>query len=223
MSKKIYYRIAILFLLVTAAVLVGNISWAQPTVWPRLKTQSVTPSVEMQSIVLAGGCFWGAQVVYQHLKGVKATVAGYAGGEAATANYETIHSGTTGHAEAVQITYDPSQISLEQILKVYFLVAHHPTELDYQGPDIGTQYRSAIFAATPEQKKIAENVIAQLREAKAFSAPIVTAIEPLKAFYSAEGYHQNYVARHPENPYVRVYDLPKASALQKKFPELYID
>lgn len=180
-------------------------------------------AAETQSIVLAGGCFWGTEAVFQHVKGVKNTVAGYAGGEAKTAHYKTVGTGRTGHAESVQITYDPAQISLEQILKVYFLVAHHPTELDYQGPDIGTQYRSAVFVATPEQQKIVEETILQLKQGKAFSSPIVTKIEGLKGFYPAEAYHQNYARLHPDMPYVRVFDLPKISALQKKFPELYAD
>jgi peptide-methionine (S)-S-oxide reductase len=178
---------------------------------------------QMQSVVLAGGCFWGMQAVYQHLKGVKAAVVGYAGGMANTARYEAVGTGVTGHAESVMITYEPSQISLEKILKVYFLVAHYPTQLDYQGPDIGTQYRSAVFVSTPEQQRIVETMIAQLRQDKAFSSPIVTKVEALKGFYPAEDYHQNYARQHPDNAYVVAYDLPKVSALQKKFPELYVE
>jgi peptide-methionine (S)-S-oxide reductase len=175
-----------------------------------------------ESIVLAGGCFWGVQAVFQHVKGVKQAVSGYTGGEAESAHYEIVSTGTTGHAESVQVTYDPSQITLGKILKVYFSVAHNPTELNYQGPDHGTQYRSAIFYSSPEQKKLAEAYIAQLQKDKAFSDPIVTAIEPLKAFYPAEDYHQDYAKLHPYNPYIAMNDLPKVEHLEKALPDLYM-
>jgi peptide-methionine (S)-S-oxide reductase len=176
-----------------------------------------------QTIVRAGGCFWGIQAVFQHVKGVTEALSGYAGGEAATAHYEDVGTGTTGHAESVQVTYNASQVTLEEILKVFFAVAHDPTELNRQGPDTGPQYRSAIFFATPEQQKIAAAYIAQLEQTKAFSAPIVTTVEPLKKFYPAEDYHQDYASTHPYSPYIVRNDLPKVEALKKKFPDLYVE
>jgi peptide-methionine (S)-S-oxide reductase len=154
---------------------------------------------------------------------VTKAVSGYAGGNASTASYETVSSGTTGHAESVQVTYDPSQVTLGQILKVYFSVAHDPTELNRQGPDHGTQYRSAIFFGSPEQQKIAAAYIAQLDQAKTFSGPIVTKLEPLQAFYPAEGYHQDYARLHPTNAYIATNDLPKVVALEKQYPQLYVE
>jgi peptide-methionine (S)-S-oxide reductase len=148
-------------------------------------------------------------------------VSGYAGGQAPTAHYEEVSSGTTGHAESVEVTYDPAQISYDDLLKVFFLVAHDPTELNRQGPDEGTQYRSAIFFTDPEQRKLADDYIAKLKRDQAYSDPIVTQVVQLKAFYPAEGYHQNYLERHPDNPYIVINDLPKIDALREKFPELY--
>jgi peptide-methionine (S)-S-oxide reductase len=173
--------------------------------------------------VLAGGCFWGMQAVFEHVKGVTHVTAGYSGGSADTAQYETVSTGTTGHAESVQVTWDPAQVSFGQLLKVYFSVAHNPTELNRQTPDEGTQYRSAIFFAAPEQQKVAQDYIAQLDQAKAFSSPIVTQIVPFKAFYAAEGYHQDYLVRHPNQPYIAFYDMPKLADLRKEFPALYVD
>lgn len=186
-------------------------------------TQDEKPEAHVgsESVVLSGGCFWGVQAVFQHVKGVKEAISGYAGGDASTAHYEVVSTGTTGHAESVQVTYDPSQVTLGQLLKVYFSVAHNPTELNYQGPDHGTQYRSAIFYSTPEQKKLAEAYIAQLQKEHVFSTPIVTSLEPLKNFYPAEDYHQNYAKLHPYNPYIAMNDLPKVDNLQKEFPGLY--
>jgi peptide-methionine (S)-S-oxide reductase len=174
-----------------------------------------------QTAVLAGGCFWGVEAVFEHVKGVKHAESGYAGGSADTAEYETVSSGRTGHAESVQITYDPSQITYGQLLKVFFAVAHDPTELNRQGPDSGTQYRSAIFYKDEEQKRIAEKYIAQLNEAKVFSSKIVTQVAPLKSFFEAEGYHQNYLANHPNELYIVYNDLPKLENLRKQLPELY--
>lgn len=174
------------------------------------------------SIVLAGGCFWGIQAVFQHVKGVIDAVSGYAGGGADTAYYESVGTGKTGHAESVQVTYNPAQITLGQILKVFFSVAHDPTELNQQGHDHGTQYRSAIFYSTQGQKEVAEAYIDQLQQAKIFKAPIVTRLEPLKAFYPAEEYHQNYARRHPSDSYIAINDMPKVKALEKEFPNLYI-
>jgi peptide-methionine (S)-S-oxide reductase len=170
--------------------------------------------------VLAGGCFWGVEAVFEHLKGVTDVVSGYAGGSSKTAHYEMVGTGRTGHAESVQIMYDPSQISYGKLLQVFFAVAHDPTELNRQGPDEGTQYRSAIFYQSEEQKGVAEAYIRQLTESKAFRHPIVTKVVPLPGFYPAEEYHQNFIARNPGNPYVMYNDLPKLSQLKKRFPEL---
>jgi peptide-methionine (S)-S-oxide reductase len=174
-----------------------------------------------QSIVLAGGCFWGVQAVFQHVKGVTQAVSGYAGGGADSATYERVSDGDTGHAESVEVTYDPSKVTLGQLLKVYFAVAHNPTQLNRQGPDQGTQYRSAIFYNTPEQKRVAEAYIAQLQQAKIWNDPIVTQLAPMKAFYKAEAYHQDYARLHPNNPYIAAHDLPKVAHLKQEFPGLY--
>src|SRR6201996_4225918 len=177
----------------------------------------------LQTAVLSGGCFWGVQGVYQHVRGVKNVLAGYAGGEKATAQYETVSSGTTGHAESVKITFDPAMISYGQILQIAFSVVHDPTQLNRQGPDVGTQYRSAIFYADDTQKRIAEAYIAQLDQAHAFNEPIVTKITQLTAFYPAERYHQNYATLHPDNPYIYYNDLPKVENLKRLFPDLYME
>jgi peptide-methionine (S)-S-oxide reductase len=174
-----------------------------------------------QTAVFAGGCFWGVDAVFKHVKGVDRVVSGYAGGQSSTAQYETVSTGTTGHAESVEVIYDPSQVSYGDLLEVFFYVAHDPTELDRQGPDSGTQYRSAIFFTDAKQKKIADAYIAQLDRAKAFSGPIVTQVVPLKGFYPAEAYHQNYLERHPDNPYIAINDLPKLDLLREKFPGIY--
>ena len=174
-----------------------------------------------ESIVLAGGCFWGVQAVFQHTKGVVSATSGYAGGKADTAHYEIVSNGTTGHAESVEVTYDPKLITLDQLLDVYFGVAHNPTELNYQGPDHGTQYRSTVFYSTPEQQKLVQTHIAALTAVRKFSAPIVTTLEPLAKFYPAEDYHQNYATLHPYNPYIVMHDAPKLANLQKTFPDLY--
>ena len=171
--------------------------------------------------VFAGGCFWGVDAVFKHVKGVENVVSGYAGGSAATAKYMLVGTGTTGHAESVQVTYDPSQVSYTDLLKVFFSVAHDPTQLNRQGPDVGTQYRSAIFYANPEQKTLAERYIAQLTAAKAFPRPIVTQVAPLDKFYPAEDYHQNYLALHPDQPYIVYNDLPKLEALKETYPSWY--
>ena len=175
-----------------------------------------------QTTVVAGGCFWGIQAVFQHVKGVISATSGYSGGAAKTADYELVSNGDTGHAESVKITYDPSQITYGQLLRVFFSVAHDPTQLNRQGPDSGTQYRSSIFYASDEQKRIAEAYIAQLDKAKIFPRPIVTQVVPLKGFYPAEAYHQNYAAQHPNNPYIVFNDAPKVAHLQQQFPDLYM-
>ncbi|MCL1466711.1 peptide-methionine (S)-S-oxide reductase MsrA [Argonema galeatum] len=176
---------------------------------------------QKQTAVFAGGCFWGIEAVFEHLKGVSDVVSGFSGGSATTADYEMVSSGETGHAESVKITYDPSQISYEQLLKIYFLVAHDPTQLNQQGPDMGTQYRSAIFFANDEQKRVALGYIDRLNKAHIFQKPIVTQIVPLNGFYAAEEYHQNFIDRHPNYPYVVVNDLPKLNQLQTQFPDIY--
>jgi peptide-methionine (S)-S-oxide reductase len=174
-----------------------------------------------QTAVLAGGCFWGVDAVFKHVKGVIKVTSGYSGGSAGTAQYETVSTGETGHAESVKIIYDPSKISYGQLLKVFFAVAHDTTELNRQGPDSGTQYRSAIFYGNEEQKRIAEGYIDQLNKARVFGKPIVTKVTALKSFYEAEGYHQNYLAQHPDEPYIIFNDLPKVENLRKYYPDLY--
>jgi len=171
--------------------------------------------------VLAGGCFWGQQGVFEHVKGVTKVVSGYSGGEAKTANYDQVSEGDTGHAEAVQITFDPRQVTFGQLLKIYFSVAHDPTELNRQGPDEGTQYRSGIFTASQEQEQTAKAYIAQLDSAHVFAAPIATKVEPLKAFYPAEDYHQDYLVKNPRASYIVINDLPKIAALKRVWPALY--
>ena len=172
-------------------------------------------------VVLAGGCFWGVQGVFQHVKGVTSAVSGYAGGEKKTADYEAVSTGRTGHAESVQVTYDPRQISYGRLLQIFFSVAHDPTELNRQGPDTGPQYRSAIFSTSAEQATVAKAYIAQLDLAQAFKKPIVTKIDPDRAFYPAEAYHQDYLTRNPRNPYIAFNDLPKIDDLKRVFADLY--
>jgi peptide-methionine (S)-S-oxide reductase len=174
-----------------------------------------------KTAVLAGGCFWGVDAVFKHVRGVIKVTSGYSGGSADKAQYETVSTGQTGHAESVRIVYDPSKISYGQLLKVFFAVAHNPTELNRQGPDTGTQYRSAIFYGNEEQKRIAEAYIDQLNKAKVFPAAIVTKVTALQSFYEAEGYHQNYLAQHPNEPYIIFNDLPKIENLRKQLPDLY--
>jgi peptide-methionine (S)-S-oxide reductase len=176
----------------------------------------------VQTAVIAGGCFWGVEGVFEHVKGVTRVVSGYSGGAADTANYRQVTSGRTGHAESVRISYDPARISYGQLLKVFFSVAHDPTELDRQGPDTGPQYRSAIFYASEDQKRVADRYIAQLQQARVFPRPVVTQVVPLKEFYDAEAYHQDYLAKHPNQPYIVINDLPKISNLKRQFPSLYV-
>lgn len=175
-----------------------------------------------QTAVLAGGCFWGVQGVFEHVRGVQKVLAGYAGGEKSTAQYETVSTGTTGHAESVKITFDPAQISYGQILQIAFSVVHDPTQFNRQGPDAGSQYRSAVFYADADQKRIAENYIAQLDQAHVFSKAIATRLEPLKGFYPAEDYHQDYLERNPGAAYIAIYDLPKVESLKRLYPDLYV-
>lgn len=174
-----------------------------------------------ETAVFAGGCFWGVEAVFENVKGVTKSVSGYSGGAAATATYHQVSSGQTGHAESVSVTYDPSRVTYGQLLKVFFAVAHNPTERNRQGPDRGTQYRSVIFYANPEQRRVAQAYIAQLQAANAFPRPIVTEVVPLKVFYAAEAYHQDYLARNPYEPYIVINDLPKLAALKRDLPALY--
>jgi peptide-methionine (S)-S-oxide reductase len=188
---------------------------------PPVIDEPVNPQATSEVAVLAGGCFWGVQGVFQHVEGVTSAVSGYAGGSADMAHYEMVGSDTTGHAETVQVTFDPRHISYGHILQIYFSVAHDPTELNHQGPDVGTQYRSAIFPTNPEQARIAEAYIAQLDQAHVFDASIVTRIEPGRSFYPAEDYHQDFLTRNPTHPYIVANDLPKIEALKRLFPNLY--
>ncbi len=175
-----------------------------------------------ETVVLSGGCFWGIQAVFEHVKGVTRATAGYSGGDVRNPSYEQVSSGETGHAESVEVVYDPSRVTFGQLLKVFFSVAHDPTELNRQGPDEGTQYRSAIFYSNPDQQRIAEAYVDQLTQSKTFSHRIVTQILPEKAFYRAEDYHQDYAVHHPDNPYIMINDLPKVANLKKQFPDLYV-
>jgi len=183
-----------------------------------------TPAAERKQqevAVLAGGCFWGLQGMFQHVHGVTKVVSGYSGGEKSTANYEMVSTETTGHAESVEITFDPKQVSYGQLLRLYFSVAHDPTQLDRQGPDSGPSYRSEIFYASPTQERIARAYVAQLGKAGVFASPIVTKIEPLKAFYPAEDFHQDYLVKNPGSAYIRINDLPKIAALKQVWPGYY--
>jgi peptide-methionine (S)-S-oxide reductase len=175
-----------------------------------------------QTAVFAGGCFWGVEAVFRHVKGVSKAVSGYAGGAARTAEYERVSTGSTGHAESVEVTYDPAQVSYGELLRIFFSVAHDPTQLNRQGPDYGTQYRSAIFFTNDEQKRVAQAYIEQLAQAKAYPSPIVTQLVALPAFYPAEAYHQNYLALHPTQPYIVYNDLPKLAQLKQQFPERFV-
>jgi peptide-methionine (S)-S-oxide reductase len=223
-SSRSPWRFAPLVALAAAALLL----WHSPLFGAEPPVIIAPPAVDnpkaagpLQTAVLAGGCFWGVQGVFEHARGVKKVIAGYAGGEKATAQYETVSSGATGHAESVQITFDPAAISYGQILQIAFSVVHDPTQLNRQTPDVGTQYRSAIFYADDTQKKIATAYIAQLESARAFPRPIVTRVDPLKGFYPAEDYHQDYLLHNPTQPYIAFYDIPKIENFRRTFPELY--
>jgi peptide-methionine (S)-S-oxide reductase len=198
----------------------GPSSAEQPVAVPA-PTVDETASAPLETAVFAGGCFWGVQGVFQHVEGVKNAVSGYAGGSKKNAEYEKVGSGSTGHAESVKVTYDPSKITYGRLLQIYFSVAHDPTELNRQGPDRGTQYRSAIFPANDEQAKVARAYIDQLNAANTFGKKLATTIEPGKPFYAAEGYHQDYLTLNPHQPYIVYNDLPKVEALKQTFPNAY--
>jgi peptide-methionine (S)-S-oxide reductase len=192
---------------------------AQPAAAPAFDVVASSPAED--TAVFAGGCFWGVEAVYRHVKGVKSAVSGYAGGSVGGPSYEQVSTGDTGHAESVQVIYDPSQVSYGKLLQIFFSVVHDPTQLNRQGPDHGTQYRSAIFYNSPQQQQVAETYIKQLTTAKTFSRPIVTQVSKLKSFYRAEEYHQNYLAQHPNQLYIVINDKPKVAALKKEFPDVY--
>jgi peptide-methionine (S)-S-oxide reductase len=207
---------------------IGGLVWRSPLLGAEAPVIIAAPALDNpkvagppQTAVLAGGCFWGVQGVFEHVRGVSKVIAGYAGGEKATAQYETVSSGTTGHAESVKITFDPAEISYGQILQIAFSVVHDPTELNRQGPDVGTQYRSAVFYADDSQKRIAEAYIGQLDKSRAFARPIVTRVDKLKGFYAAEDYHQDYLVHNPNAPYIAFVDMPKVENFKRTFPELY--
>lgn len=199
----------------TLAILAATLPLAAAS--PRIDATAVKPA----SAVFAGGCFWGVEAVFEHVTGVIDVVSGYAGGDANTAHYTTVGSGRTGHAESVRVTYDPAKVSYEQLLDVFFTVAHDPTQLSRQGPDVGPQYRSAIFYANDAQRQAATTYIAELTRAKRFAKPIVTQVVPLQGFYEAEAYHQDFAAKHPDNRYIVVNDAPKVAHLRKQLPDLY--
>jgi len=207
-------KFSVAFLALFGLLAAGPLRFPDPAVDPKPAAGSA------QTAVLAGGCFWGVEAVFERLDGASNVVSGFAGGSKWTAHYEVVSMGTTGHAESVQITYDPAKISYGQLLKVFFAVAHDPTQLNRQGPDEGTQYRSAIFFATSEQKAVADAYIRQLTAAKVFARPIATKVVPLEGFYAAEEYHQHFLDRNPTHPYIVYNDLPKLEQLKKEFPEL---
>jgi peptide-methionine (S)-S-oxide reductase len=216
-------NISIAAVALAAALACGAATAAEKAVNLPPPAQDVTATAPTETAVFAGGCFWGVQGVFQHTKGVLNAVSGYAGGDKSSAHYPIVSTGMTGHAESVQVTYDPKQVSYGKLLQVFFSVAHDPTQLNRQGPDTGTQYRSAIFYRTPDQKLAAERYIAQLDAAKVFPHKIVTQVAPLKEFYAAEGYHQDYATLHPDQPYIAYNDLPKIANLKAVMPQVYRD
>jgi peptide-methionine (S)-S-oxide reductase len=222
MTKSLWIRGFAAVLLIATAVSLARAkgSKGNSIPAPAADTALAAKSGE-ESVVFSGGCFWGVQAVFQHVKGVLSATSGYSGGEAKTARYELVSTGETGHAESVKVVYDPSQITYGQLLHVFFSVAHDPTELNRQGPDDGTQYRSVIFYSTPDQLRLTKAYIEQLDNAHAFKRPIVTQVVPLKAFYPAEAYHQNYATDHPDSMYIWTNDAPKVANLKKEFPQLY--
>jgi peptide-methionine (S)-S-oxide reductase len=214
---------------VAAMVLVAGVAWTlavsqeRAVVIPAPADDSPKKPGRAETAVLAGGCFWGMQGVFEHVRGVRGVMAGYSGGPARKANYQDVETGATGHAESIQISFDPNEVTYGELLRIFFSVAHDPTELNRQGPDSGPQYRSVIFYADDTQRRIAQNYIAQLNGSKTFAQPIVTRVDELKGFYPAEGYHQDYYLKNPHQPYIVVNDLPKISNLRQLFPDYYRD
>ena len=225
--KMLFFIRIIVVLSIAAAIGCSIVNSSATTA--DLRDMAPTPAVEngsaafkgSQTAVFAGGCFWGVEAVFEHVKGVTDVRSGYAGGEAKNADYEKVSEGTTGHAESVKVTFDPAKVTYVQLMTIFFSVAHDPTQLNRQGPDTGTQYRSAIFYSDEEQKKLADDYIAAIDKSKALPKPIVTQVVPLKEFYEAESYHQDYLKRHPDDPYIVYNDMPKLEALKTKFPDLY--
>jgi peptide-methionine (S)-S-oxide reductase len=222
MLRRVSLRGALGSLLMALAVCAGCRAATKSPVPPAANDAPLAQAPGKQTAVFAGGCFWGTQSVFERVKGVVATTVGYAGGSADTATYGQVGTETTGHAESVKVVYDPSKITYGQLLRIFFSVAHDPTQLNRQGPDVGTSYRSAIFYSNDEQKTISQAYIAQLDAAHVFNGKIVTEVTPLKGFYDAEGYHQHYADRNPDNPYIQVCDRPKVEALKAEFPELFL-
>lgn len=223
MIRRTWQYTAAVFLLLAGLFAFRQFAIAQAGTGHKLPAPALDPSssAHTETAVFAGGCFWGVQTVFEQVRGVTATTAGYSGGSAATANYEDVSSESTGHAESVKVVFDPQKISYGTLLRVFFSVVHDPTELDRQGNDVGKSYRSVIFFTSPEQQRIATAYIHQLDAEHAFPKPIVTTVVPLKAFYNAEEYHQDYAIKNPENPYIQVCDVPKTAALKAQFPELF--
>lgn len=223
MSGVMVLRGLVLTLAVSTVLCLGCRAASKTPIPAAHNDAALAQSPGRQTAVFAGGCFWGTQSVFERVKGVVATTAGYAGGSADTATYAQVTTETTGHAESVRVVYDPSKITYGQLLRIYFSVAHDPTQLNRQGPDVGTSYRSAIFYSNEEQRKISLDYIAQLDAARVFGKPIVTQVVPLQGFYDAESYHQHYADNNPDNPYILVCDRPKIEALKAQFPELFVD
>jgi peptide-methionine (S)-S-oxide reductase len=221
-SRFSLYAATIGALAITAVAVAPSLAAEDAVIIPA-PAADVKASDGIQTVVVAGGCFWGVQGVFQHTAGIVNAVSGYAGGSKNTADYSTVATGTTGHAESVEIKYDPNKISYGKILQIFFSVAHDPTQLNRQGPDSGTQYRSAIFTTNDEQKKVTDAYIAQLNAAKVYKKPIVTKVGPLEGFYPAEAYHQDYLTLHPNQPYIAYNDIPKVENLKKIFAENYIE
>jgi peptide-methionine (S)-S-oxide reductase len=219
MSFSIATRTVATGILLTALAVAAT----NPPIPPLATDLPLASTPGKEKAVFAGGCFWGTQSVFQRVKGVLSTTVGYSGGSAKTATYKQVGTETTGHAESVEVTFDPSRITYGQLLRIFFSVAHDPTQLNRQGPDVGTSYRSAIFYANEEQMSLAKAYIAQLDQQKIFPKPIVTEVTPLKAFYRAEDYHQDYAYHNPDNPYIQVCDRPKIEALKQQFPELFVE
>lgn len=221
MPRQLSLRSGLGSLLLITLFSAGCRAATKPPIPPAVTDTPLASTPGSQTAVFAGGCFWGTQSVFERVKGVVATTAGYAGGTASTATYAQVTTETTGHAESVRVVYDPSKITYGQLLRIFFSVAHDPTQLNRQGPDVGTSYRSVIFYTSPEQQKISLAYIAQLDAARIFRKPIVTQVVPLKGFYDAESYHQDYALHNPNNPYIQVCDRPKIEALKQQFPELF--
>jgi peptide-methionine (S)-S-oxide reductase len=217
-------RTSIAFRRLAAAILLSGLTaFAAPPIPPPSTDAPLAKLSGKETAVFAGGCFWGVQSVFERVKGVLKTTAGYSGGSAQTATYRQVGTETTGHAESVEVVYDPSRITYGQLLRIFFSVAHDPTQLNRQGPDVGTSYRSVIFYANDDQERLAKAYIAQLDQQKVFHGRIVTEVTPLKAFYQAEDYHQDYAYYNPDNPYIQICDRPKIAALKQQFPELFVD